>query len=303
MLLRLFKYVEIKTKITSVFPFLLTLAYLKINDRDIDPLRTAVFFIGMLAFDLTATTINNYFDTKNNHQTLQFARRDAAIITCALLTVSTALGIWLVLLTDTVVLALGILCFVFGMLYSSGPVPISHGPYGELISGVFYGMVIPFILVYINAPGWILLLAHTSSWSSVTIVLATKPLISFLLMSLLPFCLTAGIMLANNICDLERDISVGRFTLVYYLRRRALTLFAMLYYTAYASVILMVILGYLPLTCLLILLTLIPVQKNLNLFRLRQIKEETFVVSIKNFLLIIVTQTVLILVGMLLPGW
>ena len=149
---RLFTYVEIKTKITSVFPFLMTLAYLFVNGVSIDPLRPAVFFFGMFLFDLTATTINNYNDTKKNHQTLTFPRKTALIITIALLLVSTALGIWLAALTDIVVLLAGTLCFLFGILYSFGPVPISHGPYGELVSGFFYGFVIPFIVVYINAP-------------------------------------------------------------------------------------------------------------------------------------------------------
>jgi 1,4-dihydroxy-2-naphthoate octaprenyltransferase len=41
---RLLSYVEIKTKITSVFPFLMTLGYLLLNAKAIDPLRSAVFF-------------------------------------------------------------------------------------------------------------------------------------------------------------------------------------------------------------------------------------------------------------------
>lgn len=298
---RLFNYVEIKTKITSVFPFFMTLAYLAANGKTIDPLRSIVFFLGMLSFDLTATTVNNFFDTKKNHQTLPFPRRTALIITLILLAVSSALGIWLVLLTDAVVLVLGILCFLFGLMYSAGPVPISHGPYGEAISGLFYGVVIPFIIIHINAPGWILLFDHTKDWGSLTFVLASEPLFAFLLVSLLPFCLTAGIMLANNICDLERDKTVGRFTLAFYLGKRAVTLFSLLYYTVYASVVTSVLLGYLPLTSLLLLLTYIPVRANLRRFRERQIKEETFIVSIKNFLIIIIPHTLLIWAGMLIP--
>jgi 1,4-dihydroxy-2-naphthoate octaprenyltransferase len=65
---RLLKYIEIQTKITNVLPFLMTLAYLFASGKHIDPLRTLVFFAGMFLFDLTATTINNYSDTKKNHQ-------------------------------------------------------------------------------------------------------------------------------------------------------------------------------------------------------------------------------------------
>ncbi|HMM33083.1 MAG TPA: UbiA family prenyltransferase, partial [Clostridia bacterium] len=118
------------------------------------------------------------------------------------------------------------------------------------------------------------------------------------------FCLTANIMFANNICDRERDIEVQRFTLAFYLKKQhALWLFAALYYAAYASVVVMVALKLLPPTSLLLLVTLIPVHKNINVFLKKQDKEETFVVAIKNFMIIIVAHIALIFLGAFLPGW
>ncbi len=298
---RLFNYVEIKTKITSVFPFVMTIGYLYLNGKPIDCLRSAVFFFGMLLFDLTATTINNYNDTKNNHQTLAFSRRTSLAITLVLFFLSTALGVWLAALTDIVVLLAGMLCFFFGILYSYGPIPISHGPYGEAVSGLFYGALIPFILIHSNVPGW--LVSLSLSWDKITLVLNTVPMVGFILLAVLPFCLTADIMLANNICDLEHDIAVRRYTLAYYLKRRAIILFALLYYTAYASVVAMVLLRFLTPLSLLLLVTLIPVQKNIHLFFVKQDKEETFILSIKNFLLIISAHIILIFLGGFLPGW
>ena len=140
---RTLSYVEIKTKITSVFPFLMGLAYLHSSGYGIDPLKTVVFFLGMFCFDLTATTVNNYYDTKKNHQTLQFARPTAMAILLILFAVSVFFGLFLVYLSDPVVLLLGVLCFFFGIIYSYGPVPISHGPYGEIVSGFFYGLIDP----------------------------------------------------------------------------------------------------------------------------------------------------------------
>lgn len=294
-------YTEIKTKITSVFPFVMTLAYLFVSGKQIDPLRSTVFFIGMFLFDLTATTVNNYNDTKKNQQMLAFSRPAALAVTFVLLTLSTALGVWLFALTDIVVLLAGMVCFFFGIIYSWGPVPISHGPYGEAVSGFFYGALIPFIIVYINSPDW--LFSYSFTWSKVSISFNIQPLAGLLLLSVLPFCLTANIMLANNTCDTGRDAAVKRYTLPYYLGRSALYLFAFLYYAAYASVIVMVIAGYLPLTSLLLLLTLIPVQKNINAFFKKQVKEETFIVSIKNFIIIISAHIVLIILGSLLTGW
>lgn len=301
MINRLLNYVEIKTKITSVFPFLMTLAYLMLSGRRIDPLRSAIFFAGMFLFDLTATTINNYNDTKKNHQTLQFERRKALLITLILLFLSVGCGVYLVTITDVVVLLAGGLCFLFGIIYSYGPIPLSHGPYGEIASGFFYGAMIPFIFFYINDPKSIL--TYEITIKSVSLQISTMPAIGLILLAVLPFCLTANIMLANNICDLKHDVRVDRYTLAYYLKKKALYLFAFLYYAAYFSVILMVILRFLPPLSLLLMVTLLPVQKNINTFFKKQVKEETFIVSIKNFILIISVHTVIMFLSILLPGW
>jgi len=212
-------YVEIKTKITSVFPFLMVLAYLFASGYKIEPLKTVVFFLGMLCFDLTATMINNYCDTKKNQQILPFPRRTAKGLLFLLFTVSVAFGLYLVYLSDLVVLLLGMLCFFCGIIYSFGPVPISHGPYGEIISGFFYGLVIPAILFYINVPGGTLF-SYALAAGKLSVVIEIRAATGLLLLSIVPFCLTANIMLANNICDVERDVVVGRYTLAYYLGRK-----------------------------------------------------------------------------------
>lgn len=301
MINRLLSYVEIKTKITSVFPFLMTLAFLTLSGRRIDTLRSAVFFVGMIMFDLTATTINNYNDTKKNHQTLQFSRSKALLITLVLLFLSVLCGIYLVTLTDIVVLLAGGLCFLFGIMYSYGPIPLSHGPYGEVASGFFYGVLIPFIVFYINDPTS--LLEYEITMKVVSLQINTMQALGLALLAVLPFCLTANIMLANNICDLAHDIRVDRYTLAYYLKEKALYLFALLYYVAYLSVIIMVLLRFLPPFSLLLLVTFVPVKKNIRTFFQKQVKEETFIVSIKNFMLIILVHTLLIFIAYLLPGW
>jgi 1,4-dihydroxy-2-naphthoate octaprenyltransferase len=293
---RFLSYVEIKTKITSVFPFLMTLAYLFSSGYKIDARRTIIFFIGMFFFDLTATTINNYFDTKKNRQALDISRFSAKVVTVLLMLVSVFFGLYLFLLTDIVVLVLGGLCFLFGIVYSFGPVPISHGPYGEIISGFFYGFVIPAILFYINMPAGGLL-SYSLQNGVLTARVSVRPVAGLILLSVVPFCLTANIMLANNICDVDKDISVGRYTLPYYLKDYACLAFSGFYYLAYFSVIIMVVFGLLTPLSLIILLTVLPVQKNISSFNKKQIKEETFIVSIQNFLLIIITHTILIFAG------
>jgi 1,4-dihydroxy-2-naphthoate octaprenyltransferase len=171
-----------------------------------------------------------------------------------------------------------------------------------LVSGLFYGLLIPAILIYINLPEGGLFSYSLDGWK-LSMVLNLKSVAGLLLLSVVPFCLTANIMLANNICDLKRDVAVDRYTLAYYLGGKALWLFAALYYAAYLSVIAMAAVGLLSPLSLILLFSLIPVQKNINRFLKRQTKEETFIVSIKNFLIVIILHTLLIFLGSFLPGW
>lgn len=297
---RFLKYVEITTKITSLFAFAMTLSYLFFIGQPIDTLRTAVFFLGMFLFDLTTTAISNYIDTKTNHQQLQFKRSIALLIIYVLFVLSTACGLYLFYLTDVVVLVVGVLCFAFGVLYTYGPIPISRQPLGEIFSGFFYGFAIPFLVLYINMPeGHFLTFAV--SRDALDLRLQIWPFVSLILLSIPPFCTTANIMLANNICDLEKDITVKRYTLPYYLGKRSLYVFAALYYLAFLSVVVMVVTGILSPLCLLSLVVLIPVQKNIMVFFKKQDKMETFPVAIKNYLLIMGTVTISIFLSGLFP--
>ena len=137
MVKRFLDYVEIRTKITSTFAFLMTIALLVYQKQSIDWKLTLVFFASMFLFDLTTTAINNYIDTKTNDQTLQFERKTALFIIYALFGISTALGLYLAIMSDIVILLVGGLCFICGIFYTYGPLPISRMPLGEFFSGLF----------------------------------------------------------------------------------------------------------------------------------------------------------------------
>lgn len=296
MIARFLDFVEIKTKITSLFAFLMTLAYLFYKEQPINWKLTGLFFIGMLLFDLATTAINNYIDTKTNTQVLSFKRKTAKNIIYMLLASSMVAGLLLVFYTDVIVLFVGGLCFVAGVFYTYGPVPISRQPLGEILSGMFYGLFIPFLILYINMPrGTYFIL--TANRDVIDFQIFVWPVVTLLLLSINPICATANIMLANNICDLEKDIKVKRHTLPYYLGERAVDLFVWIYYAAYASTVLMVILKVLPPLCLLVLVTLWPVHKNNMQFRKIQDKGSTFFVSIKNYVIIMSSFTFVIFVS------
>jgi 1,4-dihydroxy-2-naphthoate octaprenyltransferase len=290
---RFLDFVEIKTKITSLFAFLITIAWLFYKDLAINWELTSVFFASMFLFDLTTTAVNNYIDTKTNGQKLQFQRKRAFSVIVLLLFVSAALGLYLAYRTDIVVLLLGGLCFLCGLLYTAGPVPISRQPWGEALSGIFYGLLLPFILLYINMPRGTFLTLGVDA-GTVALSLQIRPVLGLILFSVLPVCTTANIMLANNICDVERDIAVKRYTLPYYLGKKALYLYIGLYYATYAAAIALVALRIFPPLCLAFLLTIVPVQKNINAFLKKQDKATTFNGSIKNFIIIMGSNTLLI---------
>lgn len=79
-----------------------------------------------------------------------------------------------------------------GYLYTGGPFPISYTPFGEIMSGVFMGMVIILISYYIQTGGL--------TWN-------------VFLISLPITILVGGINLSNNIRDLVGDKENGRKTL------------------------------------------------------------------------------------------
>lgn len=299
MIKRFLDYVEIRTKITSLFAFVMSLGLLLYKDQTMNLGNTLVFFCSMFLIDLATTAINNYIDTKDGNQALPFNRKTALFIIYALLFVGGSLGIILAYRTDLVVLFVGGLCFLCGVFYTYGPIPISRQPLGEILSGVFYGLFIPFLMFYINTPAGTFL-EYRLSFEEIDLKLKIVPIIALLLFAAVPFCCTANIMLANNMCDVEKDIKVKRHTLPYYIGKNSIHLFAGLYYSCYAAILLMCIVKILSPLCLLALLTIYPVEKNIRLFRKKQVKSETFVVSIKNYITIMGSVTLLLFITVLM---
>ncbi|SHL47670.1 1,4-dihydroxy-2-naphthoate octaprenyltransferase [Anaerocolumna jejuensis DSM 15929] len=299
MIKRFLDYVEIRTKITSLFAFVMSLGLLLYKDQTMNLGNTLVFFCSMFLIDLATTAINNYIDTKDGNLALPFNRKTALFIIYALLFVGGSLGIILAYRTDLVVLFVGGLCFLCGVFYTYGPIPISRQPLGEVLSGVFYGLFIPFLMFYINTPAGTFL-EYRLSFEEIDLKLKIVPIIALLLFAAVPFCCTANIMLANNMCDVEKDIKVKRHTLPYYIGKNSIRLFAGLYYSCYAAILLMCIVKILSPLCLLALLTIYPVEKNIRLFRKKQVKSETFVVSIKNYITIMGSVTLLLFISILM---
>lgn len=294
---RFLKYVEIQTKIASLLPFLLGLFYVLYVYGQLSPINTLLFFTSMLFFDMATTALNNYIDIKTNGKELQFSKKTAKRIFFILLLLAMLAGIVLVLNTSLIVLFCGALCFAVGIFYTFGPAPISRMPLGEIFSGFFMGFFIPFLVVYINAPGDSLVYFSLNNWV-LQLWFNLEGLAKLFIITIPAICGIANIMLANNICDVDEDIKVNRFTLPHYIgNKNALNLFAGLYYLSFAAVIVIAVFKILPIYVLLVLVTLIIVQKNILVFRKLQSKEKTFALSVQNLVLILLPFVVVMVIA------
>lgn len=295
---KFFRYTEIQTKITSLMTFTLVILLLKYLDLPIKPLETAIFFAGMFVFDLTTTAINNYIDSKSIAHEFGLTRTQMKLILFSLLAISIALGLWLVALTDWIVLLVGMFCFFVGIVYTFGPIAISRQPYGEIVSGVLYGYFIPFLLFYINLGNSFMSVTLSTT---LTIDVNVEYGLMFLVFGIVPTLLTAAIMLGNNTCDLERDIKVNRFTLVYYIgQKNAVYLMYTLYSLVYVGIILGVILGIYPIYMLAVLVSAILALKHVYAFGLHCDKQKSFQYVIKNFIMIMILMIAVLAVSILI---
>lgn len=298
MIKKFLKYVEIQTKITSVYAMLNAILFMILNKKGIDLSVTIVFVIAAFIFDLTTTAINNYIDSKDYPEMLPLNRKLSFVIIITMLAISTIMGLYLAYRGGILVLLIGGLCFLLGIFYTFGPLPISRIPLGELFSGIAYGMLIPFLMFYLNTPDDYIGL--DLSLEAISIKFMIWPLVSFLIYSLVTTFTTSNIMLANNTCDLEKDVAVNRHTLVFYIgRKAAVNLYAILYYLCYVAVILMVITKILPVISLIFVLSFPLVQKNINIFREEQIKAKTFITSIRNFIIINTAFSISLIAGII----
>ncbi|WP_410770495.1 1,4-dihydroxy-2-naphthoate polyprenyltransferase [Fontibacillus sp. BL9] len=291
------KLVEIQTKAASMIPFLLGTIYALFRFHEFQTGHFILMLLSLLSFDMATTAINNYYDYKKaskkhgygyeiHNAIVNYKMNPGAVVAIIVILLAIAIGAGIALFLDTgwLILLLGGLSFAVGILYSFGPIPISRMPLGEIFSGLFMGFVIMFISAYIHVGDRLASLKIEGGVMMLQVQLVEVVLI--FLVSIPAILGIANIMLANNICDLEEDIENKRYTLPVYIgRKHALGLFRILYYAAYADILVLFFLGVNPILLVLALLTLIPVSKNIRAFTEKPTKQFTFALSVQNFVL------------------
>jgi len=269
--------VELRTKVASVFPFVMGVLFSLVYFHEIHPVNTVIFFIGMLVFDLTTTSINNYMDFRKakseqykfEHNVIGREKVPEALVRnmiFGMLALTFVIGLYLTYATGWLLLVMGaVVCFI-GVFYTFGPIPLSRMPLGEVFSGFTMGLGIFAITIYINTVNqkvFYLALDFASGtfglignlWAVCAIVLASLPLVFTI----------ANIMLANNLRDLEADIENHRYTLVYYIgRQHGIQLFQGTMLASYAALLLGFLFGIFQWPILLVFLSLPKIRQNLK---------------------------------------
>lgn len=147
--------------------------------------------------------------------------------------ISALLGVYICIESSWWVALVGLVCMLFGYLYTGGPYPIAYTPFGELFAGFFMGTVIIGISYYIQ----------TMEVNS-RVILISVPIALFI----------GSILLSNNIRDLEGDKKSGRKTLAILMGHHYAVMFlGSIFTAAYLWSVLLVISGILPIWSLIVL--------------------------------------------------
>ncbi|EHI69545.1 UbiA family prenyltransferase [Streptococcus ictaluri] len=289
------EFVELKTKVASLFPMIIGFAWSQLYYQNLNLRNSLLFAIAVIAFDMCTTAINNTMDFIKAHD-MTYQQEDNVIgkyglhyktmthIIYALLIFSALVSLVLVVFTDILLLPIGALCFLIGISYTFGPFPLSRLPLGEIFSGITMGFGIFFLAIYVQDPHQLLY----SQWDSHNVLISLNWLecLKIGLMSLPMVCLIANIMLANNLCDYDQDIRNQRFTLIHFIGKTySIYLYAILHTIPWIMWLFFVVMGWLPITALILYLAYPISFKSLRRFLTKQEKRLTFIESIKSFVL------------------
>ena len=154
----------------------------------------------------------------------------------ALFALGGLLGLWLIAVRGWPIVLIGLLSVLAGYAYTGGPVPLGYVGLGDVVVFAFMGLVAVVGTYFV----------HTGTVSA-TAVWAALPIAA----------LVDGILVVNNLRDLDNDRAKGKRTLATFVGPAATRIhYLALLVLAYATVILGVVARALPVTALLVLITL-----------------------------------------------
>ncbi|MCS6871528.1 MAG: 1,4-dihydroxy-2-naphthoate octaprenyltransferase [Anaerolineae bacterium] len=213
-----------------------------------EPIRFLLALIGALLLQIASNLINEYVDYRRGTDALKVAgmgmvlsegklSAQQVLIGAIVTTVGGALiGLVLVALSGTTLLWIGMIGVAAVVLYTAGPLPLSHLGLGEVTAFLCFGPLMTFGTYY-----------AVSGQESVPSLLAGVPL-GFTV---------AAILHANNMRDIEADRAANKRTLaVRFGLRGAFIEYNILIYGAYVALAALIVAGIAPLTTAVAFVTL-----------------------------------------------
>lgn len=288
--------VQIQTIIISTLPYIIGSLMASYYYHHFNLSYCLWLFLAVISFHLAVNGHNQYTDYlryKKNHVTsynnilekFNISRKWARNVIILLTLVSATIGIILSFKVGWIILLIGFFSYLIGYCYSGGPYPILKTPFGEPASGITMGYNITLLGIYVN----IYNIHPFDSFFWAKAIIVACPAIFVI----------ANVMLANNICDVEEDVKIGRKTLPFYIgRKNALIVLCIYYVLAYIFLILSVVLHYLPTLALGGLLTVPLVYRSTRTFVKDPHKETTFKGILMNVLLVLVSEIIFSLIGL-----
>lgn len=233
-------------------------AVIAIQQNNFRLLPFLLSLLGALLLQAGANLINEYFDYKRGADELKQAGQGMTIknnvltpelvLMGAVATVGAGIliGLYLLTISGPELFWIGLGGVLVVILYTAGPFPLAYNGLGEIAVFIFMGPVMVL--------GAYFVMARQLDWLPVV--------------AALPFSFTvAAILHANNIRDMDADRAVNKRTLaVRFGLVAARREYRFLIYTAYASLIVLVLLRIMPPTTLLGLLTVPEARRLITLF-------------------------------------
>jgi 1,4-dihydroxy-2-naphthoate octaprenyltransferase len=217
-------------------------------DGHFDPLRFAATFLAAVAIHAATNLTNDYYDHVRGVDTAE-SIGPSGVIQAGLLspgavlrgglllfTVGGALGLWLAAVVGWPILLIGAASVLAGYAYTGGPVPLGYIGLGDLTVFVFMGVVTVGGAYFVQTET----VTATALWASLPVA-----------------ALVAGILVVNNLRDIEEDRVRGKRTLATFVGRGATRLeYLLLLLLAYGSTLAGILTRALPFSALIVLLTL-----------------------------------------------
>ena len=172
--------------------------------------RTLWIFLTVLFAQIAANIWNEFFDFKSGLDIGQPTGNSGTItrdgispetvkrIGFAFTAAAGIAGLYASYLSTPLFIPIGLFCIAISILYSTGPIPLSRTPFGDLASGLTMGLAVNVLVVY----------AFTDRFLAEACITGVPSML-----------LIAAILMTNNIRDIRNDAVHGRKTLAVVLGR------------------------------------------------------------------------------------